>query len=388
MNITLVRGAFLNPFEMQLYSPLRERHRVTAIGADWQFYPGRFEWPGTLQKPRLWGSALARFHKRAPVLWNRSLSWTMGRSYGLYELAHAIGRPDILHAAESFFTMTYQCLEVKRRLGCPLVVTVSENLPHSGETHPIRRARKRAVLKEADLFLAITETTRQMLLAEGVPAQRIAVIPNSISTEVFAPGPKDPELMSRLQLTSQDLVVLFVGRFVREKGVEEILSAIPGILRRYTSQPIRFCFVGEGPLEGRLRQAAALNPEVIRIHPFVPYGEISRFHRLADIFIMPSKPGPKINEQFGFVLAESMSTAKPVITTRCGSIPDVVGDAAVLIPSGDALALEGALGKLIESAPDRVRLGEKARERVQAHFDAQQNARRVESLYQRLLKPA
>jgi len=271
---------------------------------------------------------------------------------------------------------------------CRLVVTVSENLPHSGETHPLRRFRKQAVLREADLFLAITETTRVMLLEEGVPEKRIAIIPNSIATDRFVPGPKDPALLARLRLTTDDFTVLFIGRFVREKGLDEILAAIPGILERHPNRSIRFCFLGEGPLDGRLRRALSRWPVIIRIHPFVPYSEIPSFHRLADIFIMPSKQGPKINEQFGFVLAESMATAKAVITTRCGSIPDVVGGAAVLIPPADAPALEKALGELIASAPDRLRLGEMAKERVQAHFDAKRNAGRLELLYQRLLKPA
>jgi len=106
MNITLVRGAFLNPFEMQLYEPLSKRHHVTAIGADWQFYAHPLSWPGELKQPRLWGSTLSRLHDRGPVWWNRALSWTLGRSYGLCDLRKCVGKPDILHAAESFLPVS------------------------------------------------------------------------------------------------------------------------------------------------------------------------------------------------------------------------------------------------------------------------------------------
>src|SRR5882672_12664108 len=112
MKITLVRGAFLNPFEMQLYRPLAEKLDVMVVGANWQFYPHSLDWPlDKVRQARLWGSALASLNHQAPAVWNRALSWTMGRSYGLKGLSALIGQPDILHAAESFFTMTYQCLQ-------------------------------------------------------------------------------------------------------------------------------------------------------------------------------------------------------------------------------------------------------------------------------------
>jgi starch synthase len=386
MKIALVRGAFLSPFELQLYFLLTERHTLTAIGADWRLYPYAIDFPsGQIREAKMWGSGSRILYSRAPILVNRTLSWTLGQSYGLYDLHRIVGRPDILHSAESFFTMTYQCLQIKRRTGCRLVVTVSENIAGSGETHPVRRRRKEAVLQEVDMFVAITETTRNMLREEGVAEDRITIIPNSVNTQRFTPQPKDPELLKRLALKGDETVILFIGRFVREKGLEEILSAVPGVLSSHLNLPIRFCFVGEGPLGNLLRRAQRAWPETIRIHPFVSYDEIPAFHRLADIFVMPSKPGHKINEQFGYVLAESMATAKPVITTRCGSIPDVVGEAAVMIPPADTGSLERAIIDLLDSPPKRTQLGEKARERIKIHFDAEKNAHQLELLYERLI---
>src|SRR4051812_14796543 len=101
MKIAYVRGAFLNPFELQLYEPLAQRHDFTAIGATWQFYPYPIDLPrGRIEKAHLWG----------PPWFNRALSWTVGSSYGLCGLNRLVGKTDILHPAESFFTMTYQCL--------------------------------------------------------------------------------------------------------------------------------------------------------------------------------------------------------------------------------------------------------------------------------------
>jgi starch synthase len=386
MKVALIRGPLLSPVDLQLYTHAGKPGELVAVGGNWQLYPYPIEWPaGEIRYASCWGSSLQAFGFRGPILWNRLLSWTLGQSFGFNDLEKAIGQADILHSAESFFTMTYQSLEIKRRTGCRLVVTVSENLPHSGETHPIRRQRKQAVLREADMFVAITPTTQRMLLDEGVSQERITIIPNSVDTERFKPGSKDPALLRRLDLKPDDFVVLFIGRFVAEKGLNEMLEAIPRILKSKTDRTIRFCFVGQGPLERQLRETERKFPDSVRIHPFVPHTEIAGFHRLADIFVMLSKPGHKINEQFGFVLAESMATAKPVITTRCGSIPDVVGDTALLIPPANAVSFEIALTELIASPKKRIRMGESARQRILTYFDAEKNARQLESLYKGLL---
>src|SRR5262249_37560789 len=152
-------------------------------GADCQLYRYPFDFPGVeIRRAPLWAG-----RSPSPTGINRWLSWTVGQSYGLRHLDELVGKTDVLHAAETFFTMTYQSFQIKRKTGCRLVVTVSENIPPSGDQHPIRKARKRAVIREADLFIAITPTTRAMLIEEGIDEKRIAIVPNSISTRQFEP---------------------------------------------------------------------------------------------------------------------------------------------------------------------------------------------------------
>src|SRR6185437_10534591 len=311
MKIAYVRGAFLNPFEFQLYAPLAERHELIAIGADWQFYQQPVAFPGVrVKKAALWATALAPIWPASPIVFNRSLSWTTGRSYGLLGLESLVERPDILHSSETFFSMTFQSLLLKRRLGCKLVVTVNENLPHMGETHPLRRRRKHEVMREADLFIAITSNTRNMLVEEGIEPGRIEIVSSSIDLERFKPAPKDERLLSRLGLRKEDCVVLFVGRFVEEKGIREMLEAHRILRGKNSSLPVRWCFVGAGPLLGLLQKARAAFPSDIVLPPFVPYEQIHSLHQIADIFTLPSKPAYKVAEQFGYVLAESMACQK------------------------------------------------------------------------------
>ncbi len=387
MNIAIVRGAFLNPFECQLYAPLARDHALTLVGATWEFYPHPIAFPKVdVRKAQLWGAHLAHLHRLAPVTANQLLSWTIGRSFGFYDLDRHIGPVDVVHSAETFFTMTHQCVALKKKRGAALVITVSENLPHMGEQHPWRRRQKAKAIEAADAFIAITETSRRTLIQDGVSSERITVIPWSLDLARFRPAPKDRSLLSRFHIDPGDLVVLFIGRLIPEKGIRDILQIVPSVVAREKHKRIRFLFVGDGPLASEVRNVQNQYPEFIRHHPFLPYDQMPALHNLADLFVLPSKAGHKIAEQFGFVLIESMGCGKPVITTSVGSIPDVVGDAALLLEPGRPEKLAAAINHLLESEVLRKSFSEKSLARVQEHFDAKKNAARLELVYERTLQ--
>jgi glycosyltransferase involved in cell wall biosynthesis len=383
MKIALVRGPHLNPFEFQAFAPLTRRHAFTIIGGNWQFYRNAIDHNIPIQKASVWGECLGRLDPSLFVFFNRALSWILGRSYGIYDLASRVGDADILHSPETFSTLTYECLQIRRR-PAKVVASVWENLPHMGETHPIRRKRKERALRELDGFLAVTDTTRRMLIEEGVSSDRIEVIPMGIDLSRFNPAPRDPGWAARLNLEPNEKVVLFVGRWVPEKGVVGLLDAVPPVLKA-TSGRVRFCFVGAGPLAPLLKAAVKTYPGRIQLVPFVSYDQLPALHNLADVFVLPSKPAPKWEEQYGYVLVESMACGKAIITTRSGSIPDVIDQAGVLVPPGDASALASALIRLLASDKERAQLGAAGRARALSCFDAEKNAPQIEAFYKRVL---
>src|SRR5258708_32164452 len=183
MRIAFVRGPFLNPWELQTYLPLAERQTVIAIGADWQFYRQQFNaGRTTIRQVPVWGSSLAKIHPSFFVAYNKGLSWTTGQSFGLRRLDSAVGEVDLIHTAETFSTLTHQCLELSRKRSAKVVATVWENLPHMGELHPLRKMRKLRALRDLAGYIAPTDTTRRARLADGAPPERIAVIPMGVDT--------------------------------------------------------------------------------------------------------------------------------------------------------------------------------------------------------------
>lgn len=385
MNIVFVRGPFLNPWELQTYTSIAAIHSFRAIGGDWQFYANPIQIPNIpVAHARIWGKTLHRAFNGSAVLYNRALSWTFGRSYGLKNLSSLALGADILHSAELFFTLTDQCVDLKERMGCKLAVTVWENLPHSGERHPWRRERKARAIRAADGILAVTETSKRMLLSEGVPSERIAVIPMAVDTNRFSPKPKNADLLKRMAITEHDVVVLFIGRLVEEKGVHELLRCATVISKLPLSVPVRFCMVGDGPLRKTVESAASTLSNVLTYRPFLPYDDLPDLHNLADIFILPSKAAPQWEEQFGYVLVESMASGSAIVTTNSGSIPDVVGDAAIRVEPGKAKPLLEAITELAKDKRLRQQYGRLALLRAQSRFTLQAVTPLLEAFYENI----
>jgi len=106
---------------------------------------------------------------------------------------------------------------------------------------------------------------------------------------------------------------------------------------------------------------------------------------LADVFVLPSVPDRRWQEQFGMVLIESMACGKPVISTLSGSIPEVVGDNAILVQSFDFLELYKALKKILSDEKLQYELGKKGREFVVKNYNAVDTARKIEKIYSSLI---
>jgi glycosyltransferase involved in cell wall biosynthesis len=256
---------------------------------------------------------------------------------------------------------------------------------------PATRRLKEIVFREADLFLAVTERTKEVLILEGAPADRIAVQMPGIDLEHFHPQPKDRELLQQFGCSEEDLIVLFVANLYTEKGVFDLLYAFKSILRKGgTTVPVKLLLGGSGREEHRLRKAVSQLQiqNHVRFIGSHPYSRMPAIHNLADIFVLPSQPARRWQEQFGYVLVESMACGKPVVSTQSGSIPEVVGDAGSLLPPNDYLALARTIENLLRSRELRAELGGRGRRRAEHLFDVRQVALQFRSHYLNLLNPS
>jgi glycosyltransferase involved in cell wall biosynthesis len=108
--------------------------------------------------------------------------------------------------------------------------------------------------------------------------------------------------------------------------------------------------------------------------------ELAQYYSAAQIAVVPS-----LYEGFGLPAAEAMACGTPVIATTGGALPEVVGDAGILVPPGSADALAAAIKQLLNDKQAQERMSEAGRKRVKEKFDWEQAARKTLEVYQEVL---
>jgi len=382
MKVGIIRGKGLNEWEMQAYGKLPE-FGITPVGICSRDNVFSIE-EIPFEIRRLY--RIGQFN-RIPIL-KELINYKFSINDRLVGFESAVDDLDILHAAEISNEYTYQAVKSKK----PTVVTVWENLPFIWEFHPIQqrigtRLRyykiKQTVIENASHFIAISNMARNALILEGVPQEKISVIPAAIDIEKFKPAQKDYSILSNLKIPVNSFVVLFVGRLVWEKGITFLLFAIHKVLKDIPN--IHLLIIGKGPLEKFLiKQAQKLGIEKnVKFLGFVDYNKMPVYYNLADVLCLPSIPTPTWQEQFGYVMFEAMACGKPVISTTTGSIPEfITPETGVLVPPADYVALSDAIVKMHEL---KGRFEQNTRKHVEKNFDAVKTAQKIAEIYKAIL---
>jgi glycosyltransferase involved in cell wall biosynthesis len=155
-----------------------------------------------------------------------------------------------------------------------------------------------------------------------------------------------------------------VSRVRHEKGIDVLLDAMPGE---------RLLVVGDGPDRAALERRAPAN---VVWAGQQPWERAIALMKGMDIVVVPSR-----FEGFGLAAAEAMAAGKAVVASDVDGLREVVGDAGVLVPAGDAVALGAALRRLLADPAERAALGRKARERVEQCFVPEMFRQKILALY-------
>jgi glycosyltransferase involved in cell wall biosynthesis len=200
--------------------------------------------------------------------------------------------------------------------------------------------------RRAARILTVSETTKADILRYcDVPADRIVVIYNAIDDR-FATPPDDHDVQKvreRYQLDGP--FALYVGNIKPHKNLERLIEAFH-LVRRGNFERLQLLIIGNQISKyPRLRRAVdryKLHKHV-RFLGFVPDKTLAALYRLATVFVFPS-----LYEGFGLPPLEAMKCGAPVIASDRGSIPEVVGDAGVIIDANDAAALAASITQLLQ----------------------------------------
>lgn len=376
--IAVVRGKFLNRYEMQFFEPLTREFDITAFGSLTPYHD-RFAFPVvTLPSP----ADLFQFPYKMSIL-NRLFV----DAHYLWGLEEKLRGFDLVHTAETYFHYTQQCLHAKRKGYVKKVIaTVLENIAHNNEGIRGRRAFKARARKELDHIIALTQKTKEALLLEGTDEKKITVISHFVDTKRFRPS-RPP--------ASTHLTVLFVGRLETYKGVFDILEAARLLrgdpdARKYK---LIWRFVGDGSQKGnmeRLEKDYGLNA----VHKTASYDNMPEEYEKGDIFVAPSRPRIAMvrgkpthtwQEQYCTALLEAQAAGLPIVTAKTGGIPENIGDAGVMVEPGNVSDLAQAIKSFVLDPEKREAYARRARKRAETVHDIRFGSKKLADLYNSLL---
>jgi glycosyltransferase involved in cell wall biosynthesis len=268
---------------------------------------------------------------------------------------------------------------------CPYVVTIHDcihlrfpqYLP-SRAAHFYARTMMTLAARRAERILTVSQASKDDILHFlGVPASKVEVIYNALD-ERLAAEPTAEEVArvrERYQLTSP--FILYAGNIKPHKNVDRLIEAY-SILRRRGVDGVKLLIIGDEiskyPNLRRLVHRFQLHKHV-RFLGFVPDAMLAVLYRLAGVFVFPS-----LHEGFGLPPLEAMAAGTPVITSNVSSLPEVVGEAAILIDPMDAGAIADAMARVLGDDALREELIRRGRERVKA-FSWERSVARVRQVY-------
>lgn len=292
---------------------------------------------------------------------------------------------DVIHDNQS---LSYSILKIKG-MGVPLVATIH---------HPITIDRDLAlqaatslwqkwgiqrwysfvnmqikVAQKLSYFITGSENSRQEIVETfHIPASNIRVIYDGVDTAIFTPDKTVQRVEERILTVNSGDIPL--------KGLKYLLEAVAAIKAQ---RKIELVIVGKpmknGYTEGLIKSLGI--GDCVTYTGKIPTRELVRQYSLATMVVVPS-----VYEGFGLPAAEAMACGAPVVSTTAGALPEIVGDAGVLVPPANTEALVRAIVALLDAPNKRRQLGEAGRKRVQQMFNWHNTARQTSEVYEEAIR--
>jgi glycosyltransferase involved in cell wall biosynthesis len=269
--------------------------------------------------------------------------------------------------------------------GRPLVVSLHGSDVFVAERHAIAGAVARRTFARARWVTACSADLRDRALGLGADAARSSVIPYGVDAAGF---PRDAAARARgrdlLGVASDVPVVVAIGRFVRKKGFEYLIDAVPALVARHPS--VQVVIAGHGDLAAELRSRAwsAGVVDHVRFPGLLAHQSVPAALAAADVAVVPSIRDDAGNvDGLPNVVLEALASGTPVVATPAGGIGSVItdGENGLLAPERDGAALAAAIDRLLVDHGLATALGEQARRRVQAEHGWPGVARAFEAAY-------
>jgi glycosyltransferase involved in cell wall biosynthesis len=303
----------------------------------------------------------------------------IGRTRDLVKLRTKVAefQPDIIHHNTAFdrraIIRDAALVWLAKRYGIPVLLKMHGSADEAfGKMTPPWERLRGAILENADCIGVLSEVEMKKYLATWpFMGDRVKVVKNIINREFYAVERRETEHPT----------VLFVSRFIRQKGIFDLLDAVPGVLRKFSTA--EFVFVGSGSeaaeFDERVRQTQ-LTVSVRRID-HLSNAETGKFYASAWALVFPTH----FPEGMPMVVAEAIAAGVPIITTKTNFSRSYMsaGDHCLFVDGGTPASIENQIVYLLGHRELRQRMSSNNRELAES-FRAETVAGEFLGIYQNL----
>lgn len=238
-------------------------------------------------------------------------------------------------------------------------------------------------LRHAGRVMANSDFTRDTLVSLiGVRPDHIVMAYPTVDADRFRPGLQSDDLRASIGLRPGQRLVLSVGRLQRRKGFDQVIRALPGLVRRGID--VHHAIVGIGEDWDYLTELAKKLGVADRLHLLghVEPDDLPRWYNACDLFAMPNRDIDGDTEGFGIVYLEANACARPAIAGRAGGTGSAVEDGVngLRVDGTDTALVEDGIARLLLDDGFRRRIGEAGRARIVGGFTPQKRVELIRSL--------
>ena len=272
-----------------------------------------------------------------------------------------------------------------RRLGVPLVtsihhpISVDRRLDLAGRNWHERLDKSRwygfvrmqgRVARRVGPLLTVSSSAKADICRDfRIKPEKVHIIPLGVDTRLFQPRPEQPRVPGRIvTVTSADLPL---------KGLPTLLRAVAKLV---TERDAHLVVIGTPSAATRDQLTQLALGERVTFASGLPDAEYARVLASAEVAVIPS-----LYEGFSLPAVEHMASGTPLIASKAGALPEVTGDAAVLVPPGDPEELAAALRGLLGDEEARAEHAERGLARVRERFAWPAVAAATEAMYQQVI---
>ena len=257
---------------------------------------------------------------------NNFIDWIMQLNFNMITKANEIinknGKFDVIHAHD--WLVAYISKSIKESYNIPLISTI--HATESGRNSGIHDETQRYIndsewmltYESSEVIVNSNYMKNEVQRLFGLPYDKINVIPNGVNLQLFSNVNVDYDFRRQYAMDNEK-IILYVGRLVYEKGIQNLIAAMPKILDRYHDSKLIIC--GRGGMIDDLREQVKYLGIDNKVY-FAGYCDskkMQKMYKCADVAVFPSTYEP-----FGIVAIESMLSGTPTIVSDVGGLNEIV----------------------------------------------------------------